>query len=208
MSTRRLFGCMRCHFVISCVHMRRSAVAVVVVVGLVVAGCGGGSDDEPASTNKPTTTKPTTSPTTQDQQAADEKELRKLAEDWNEVRIGLLSAEDPDFSRLHRYVTGRYAADFEKNLSRVRRNGFVVRVDPEGRAAYEVESVSVDGGSAKIVECVVDSNVLVRIADGSTVNDDVESVRLNVVAERTNAGWRLAAATPTQTWQGVAGCAG
>lgn len=192
---------------ISCVHMRRSAVAVVVVVGLVVAGCGGGSDDEPASTNKPTTTRPTTSPTTQDQQAADEKELRKLAEDWYEVRVGLLAAPELDLQVLSTYLIGKYESTFRRTLTKRHADGFVSKEDPAERARHATESVRIEGDVASIVECIVDANQTVRVDTGAVVNDSVETVRLDVTAERTPRGWRLSDAVQVERWEGVTGCA-
>lgn len=181
--------------------LMRCLSAVLMVVAL-VAACGG--DDEPAGRSEPTLTSPsdTTSPTSQD-----EKELRKLANDWYEAELQLIAAGVPNPARAARYLTGEFEVSISQTLQRYSDEGVRVLEDPRGRTSHRIDQIVVEGDRATLTECFVDANRVIRRRDNSVINDEVVTRLSETQAIRTDDGWRLASRRATREWQGVAGCA-
>lgn len=170
-------------------HPGVALLCVALVVGTVL-GCG--DDDPPAP---PTTTAPSSSSTTPSSTAPattagpedDEAALRRLAEEWFEVARQLY-AGDSDTDQIAIYLVARYLDGFATQLEAFRMSGR--KAELSQLSQHVVESLSIDGDSASLVECVVDADLLID-EDGNVLNNDATKKRYETTATRTESGWRL-----------------
>lgn len=190
---------------ISCPAMRQRAVTAMVVVAVAVslAACGG--DDSPAS--DPPLTRPSTSPTTEVRATADERELRQLANDFYDTYRRLVIAGTPDDGAIAALLTGDLERNVNRSLADLRARGLFGRRDPEVKAIHRIDRIIVVEDTAELVECFVDSGLVVRRSDGQVVDDTVTTRLSETTASRTEDGWRLASRRVSNEWPGVGGCA-
>ncbi|MGI8938038.1 MAG: hypothetical protein ACR2JF_07480 [Iamia sp.] len=162
---------------------------------VVATGAACGSEDS-ADPPPPTTTSPT---------AADEEALRDLAEGWFEAsrRIGI-DGESP--SLADQYLTAEYLTGFKDEIARRDSAGEAVVGDPQGRSSNFVESIEVSGDEAQIVQCIVDADVLIRAADGSSLDDSVSAKRFESQAVETPSGWRFTSRSTVDEWEDQTEC--
>lgn len=167
---------------------------VLLCVALVVGpmmGCGD-DDDTPAS---PTTTAPSSSSTTPSSTAPvttaspddDETALRHLAEEWFEVARRLY-AGDNDTDQIALYLVARYLDGFITQLENFRASDR--RAELSRLSDHAIESISIVGDSASLVECVLDADLLLD-EDGNVLNDDATKKQYETIAMKTRSGWRL-----------------
>jgi hypothetical protein len=164
---------------------------------LVLAACGGGDADD--ADPQPTTTSPST---TQSPDEADEQALRQLAEDWYGF-IGNAYANEADLDALSEYLVDPYLTQFRDQISDHQAAGNTT--DRSSQSSHDVESLSIDGERAEVIECVVDADVLLG-PQGEILNDEVNAQRVTTTAIRTADGWRFTERDLTGEWEGETQC--
>lgn len=164
---------------------RHAPTRLLVLAAAVLLSAATCSDDpEPPPRPAPTTTAPAT---TQSRAEADEAALRKLADDWFEVAEDLYR-EQGSGRDASEFLVDPYLEAFTSRLEAFQASGNSSIADP--RSAHEVGEVVIAGDTATIEECIVDADAVVD-ATGTTVNDEVATVRYTTTAVRTEDGWRF-----------------
>jgi hypothetical protein len=166
----------------------RQLSALLVVLGLALAACGG--DDDKDADPQPTTTSPSTeaTTTTESPEAADEQALRHLAEDWYEASDAIYQGEAEPESAAD-YLIDPYLAAFVARARDVLAAGQISEPNEESR--LEVKAIEIEGNDARVVECVIDADVLSG-PDGAVVNDDLVASLFETEAVREAGGWKFA----------------
>ena len=67
--------------------------------------------------------------------------------------------------------------------------------------------MSVNGSSARLVECRVDAGIVYEKASGHVLNDKVVSQRRQATLQFDGTAWKVSSRTNETEWDGISGCA-
>jgi len=123
----------------------------------------------------------------------------------------ILAANDPPNQfdpGLRRYATGAAFKSVFRAAQANRLAGHALRLPARSKTAHRATVLSIESEDATVRDCNVDDGLVVNLADGQVLNDDVTTRLVTASLKRTEGAWKVARTTVDQSWQGVAGCAG
>ncbi|MDQ3573311.1 MAG: hypothetical protein M3404_00020 [Actinomycetota bacterium] len=142
-------------------------------------------------------------PTEQDKQAVVDAVLGSL-------RVALDVNNPPDPARageVRAYTTGPAYDSVVKAINENRRKGVTLRPRPNSVAREKVDVVSIHGDQAIARSCGVDDGLVVEMATGRVLDDDVVTDLTTIFLVREDGRWKVENNRVEQKWAGVAGCA-
>jgi len=181
----------------------RGWAVLLVCAAMGLSACGGGKDKaSPPTTSSTTTSTAVTSTTTVEEKAV----LDAYQGYWKAI----LAANDPpdQFNPdLKKYATGdAYTSVF--NAAQANRvQGHALRLPPDSRSRHDAKVMSVANGQATVSDCAVDDGLVVNIATGEVLNNEVTTRRVTATLLLVEGAWKVSTTHTEESWKGVAGCA-
>ncbi len=189
-----------------CPGWRRAALLAAAVA--VVGACNGGDDDaSPTTSGLATTTTPTSVATTATTAAEVEAEVTTAYLAYWDMYLRVNDPPNPDDPQIQQLTTGPALPALLEIINANLAQGFAIRAPGGGAGEHVLSDMAVDGDTASLQDCVVDNLVVIRVTDGTVVNDNVATKLLDATLVREGGSWKVSDYIFSQRWEGVAGCA-
>ena len=187
---------------------RWAATLTALCAVLASAACGGdgGTDEEaPASTTEASEPPDTTVAETTTSTLSPEAEVEAAVMAYEAMASRLIQAPDPNDPEIAERATGENRSHLEAHLQELVALGRAGQLGPNTRQT--VLHTEVSGDQATVEVCSVDDGVLIEVATGRVLNDDVVTDHSVVTLERSDGAWLVAQRSRIATWDGVTDCA-
>ena len=194
---------------------RRTLGVALLAFALLSASCDGGDDGEaigggdqsPSTVIESTTAAPSETTTTA-APTPEEEVLAAYLGYWAAVDQAFGPPEaNPEAPALRQYATGEVLPGIVTSAEKLKAEGSVARLLPDGQYVHQAEVVSLDGETATVRDCNIDDLVLEDASTGEIIDDGI-STRLYVsTLVREDGQWKVAVLNQEMKWEGVAGCA-
>lgn len=187
---------------------RWAAVLITLCAIFAAAACsgdGGAEEGAPASTTEASEPADTTVVETTTTTLSPEAEVEAAVMAYEAMASRLIQAPDPNDPEIAQRATGENRSHLEAQLQELVALGRAGELGPNTRQT--VLHTEVSGDRATVEVCSVDDGVLIEVATGRVLNDDVVTDHSVVTLERADGVWLVAQRSRIEQWEGVTDCA-
>jgi hypothetical protein len=133
--------------------------------------------------------------------------VRRYVEFWEARRQANKGVPNPTDAGLAELATGEQLAVVIRETQHNLENGLAFEERKMPARIRHVRVVEIVGDRARVQECVVDDDLIVRSSSGEIVDDTIATHNVMADLERIEGAWRVSSVRLVQRWEGVDGCA-